>query len=284
MKVFISWSGETSRKVAEAVREWLPTVLQTIKPYFTPSDIEKGTRWSSDIAKELDDSKAGIFCVTRENINSQWLMFEAGAISKKVDQSLVCPILIGLENSDISGPLTQFQTTLFERSDFRKLVMALNKANNTNTLDDTVLNAVFDKFWPDLENKVNAILKAGKDSSAESVVDLRSDRELLEEVLELSRALAIERSGGFKAYGELNSLISDFLIAYHAIFEVDWEHTKSCLEDSEFFISPAGTFINPHVNDEGNNWGNRPWLLNSYRRLIEYIEKNNIDIETSFLG
>ena len=35
--------------------------------------------------------------------------------SKKVDQSLVCPILIGLGNSDIHGPLTQFQTTLFEK-------------------------------------------------------------------------------------------------------------------------------------------------------------------------
>ena len=68
MKVFISWSGDMSKNVAEAIREWLPSVLQTVKPYFTPSDIEKGTRWSSDIASELDDSKAGIFCVTSENL------------------------------------------------------------------------------------------------------------------------------------------------------------------------------------------------------------------------
>lgn len=283
MKVFISWSGETSKNVATAIREWLPTVLQTVKPYFTPSDIEKGTRWSSDIAQELDDSMAGIFCVTSQNLNSQWLMFEAGAISKKVEQSLVCPILIGLENSDISGPLTQFQTTLFEKSDFRRLVSDLNKANTSNVLEEGVLNTVFEKFWPELESKVKGIIEAtgGVDGTA---TDLRSDRELLEEVLDLSRALAIQKSGGFQAYKDLFRLISEFLSAYYAIFDMDWAHTKSCLESPEYFISPLGTFINPRVDDEGNNWGNRPMLLNAYRQLVEYIETNDIDIQTNLHG
>lgn len=283
MKVFISWSGETSKKVAEAIREWLPTVIQTVKPYFTPSDIEKGTRWSSDIARELDDSLAGIFCVTRQNLNSQWLMFEAGAISKKVEQSLVCPILIGLENADISGPLTQFQTTLFEKSDFRRLVSDLNKANTSNVLEEGVLNTVFEKFWPELESKVTGIIKVTKSEDG-TATDLRSDRELLEEVLDLSRALAIQKSGGFQAYKDLFRLISDFLSAYYAIFEMDWEHTKTCLENPEYFISSSGTFINPRVNDEGNNWGNRPMLLNAYRKLVEYIESNDIDIQTNLNG
>jgi hypothetical protein len=283
MKVFISWSGETSNKVAEAIREWLPTVLQTVKPYFTPSDIEKGTRWSSDIAQELDDSMAGIFCVTSQNLNSQWLMFEAGAISKRVEQSLVCPILIGLENSDISGPLTQFQTTLFKKSDFRRLVSDLNKANTSNVLEESVLNKVFENFWPELESKVEGIIKAtgGGDSAA---TDLRSDRELLEEVLDLSRALAIQKSGGFQAYKDLFRLISEFLSAYYLIFDMDWEHTKSCLESPEYFISPLGTFINPKIDDEGNNWGNRPMLLNAYRKLVEYIENNDIDIQANLHG
>ncbi|MDF4333673.1 TIR domain-containing protein [Vibrio parahaemolyticus] len=281
MKIFISWSGDTSRRVAEAIREWLPTVLQTVQPYFTPSDIEKGTRWSSDIAAELDGSMAGIFCVTRENLNSQWLMFEAGAISKKVEQSLVCPILIGMDNSDINGPLTQFQTTLFEKSDVKRLVFDLNKANTTTVLEDSILNTVFEKFWPELEEKVLKIIESTGTADSKSV-DIRSDREILEEVLDLSRSLAIQKSGGFKSHQELNNLISEFLMAYDAIFRMDWQHTKGCLENNEWFISPNGNFIEPNVEDEGNNWGNRPYLLTTYRNLVSYIKKHNIDIRTEY--
>lgn len=281
MKVFVSWSGETSKKIAELIREWLPTVLQTVKPYFTPSDIEKGTRWSADIAKELDDSMAGIFCVTKENLNSQWLMFEAGAISKKVDQSLVCPILVGLDNSDIKGPLTQFQTTLFEKSDFKKLVSDLNKANVDNVLDESVLQTVFEKFWPDLEEKIATIL-TNEGLTNTKGADIRSDREVLEEILDLSRALAIQKSGGFKPHKELNQLITNFMLSFHGVFDNDWEHTKLCLEGSKDYIDSNGTFINPLVDDEENNWANRGYLLNNYRKLVEYIKTNKIDIETSY--
>ena len=280
MKVFISWSGDVSKKVAESLRDWLPTVLQTVKPYFTPSDIEKGTRWSADIAQELDDSLAGIFCVTKENLNSQWLMFEAGAISKRVEQSLVCPILIGLDDSDINGPLTQFQTTLFEKTDFKKLVSALNNANSHNKLEGQVLHTVFEKFWPELEEKITTIISADKDGN--EALDVRDDREILEEILDLSRSLAIQKSGGFKAHQELNKLISDFMISFETVFDTDWDHTLLCIEQLDSYINSNGTFVNPQVADEENNWGSRSALLNSYRTLVQYIHTHKIEISTSW--
>ncbi len=57
MKLFISWSGSLSRKLGEALRLWFPAVIQSIKPYFTPSDIDKGARWNNEIAKELETSE-----------------------------------------------------------------------------------------------------------------------------------------------------------------------------------------------------------------------------------
>ena len=86
MKVFISWSGEMSNQIGEIIRSWLPSMLQSVKPYFTPSDIEKGARWNTEIAQELEDSKIGILCITRENLNSAWLLFEAGALSNKLNK------------------------------------------------------------------------------------------------------------------------------------------------------------------------------------------------------
>lgn len=53
MKAFISWSGDTSKRIAEVLRGWLPTVLQMVEPYFSPDDIAKGAHWQTDIGKEL---------------------------------------------------------------------------------------------------------------------------------------------------------------------------------------------------------------------------------------
>jgi len=87
-KVFISWSGDLSRKVAESLRQWLPGVLQYVKPYFTPDDIEKGARWGPDITKELDQSQVGVICLTRDNLEKPWILFEAGALSKSFDKAI----------------------------------------------------------------------------------------------------------------------------------------------------------------------------------------------------
>lgn len=279
MKVFISWSGNQSKEIAEAIRAWLPSVLQTVKPYFTPNDIEKGNRWSSDIANELDSSSVGIFCITRENLNSPWIMFEAGAISKKVDSSLVCPILFGLGNADITGPLTQFQTTLFSKSDMLSLVSTINNANTDNVLEKEVLRDAFDAFWPKLETRINELLT---DTAPYSEGHSRSDRELLEEVLGLTRNIlkADKLKLKYNISNQFNLLISSFLTSFHAVFEDDWDHTIQSLDPEwlKHYISPGATFINPNVADEQNNWGNRGGLLASYRELVSFILDNGLDI------
>jgi hypothetical protein len=183
-KVFISWSGDLSKKLAEEVRLWLPGVLQFVKPYFTPNDIEKGTRWSTDIASELESSNAGIICLTKDNLNKPWILFEAGALSKNFGKANVCTILFNLDSSDFSGPLTSFQATKFEKSDFKKLLITVNNTGGESKLESAVLNDVFEMWWPKLEVKINEILK---NHVEENHSDMRSERDILEEVLELTR-------------------------------------------------------------------------------------------------
>ncbi len=186
MRVFISWSGSKSRKFAEQLREWIPLVIQSAKPYFSPEDIEKGARWSSEISEELSSSEIGIICLTRDNIHSDWILFESGALSKSLDKSHVCPILFGLGNADIDGPLKQFQTTSFNKADFFKLINLINSKSNENKLAPKILERSFDLCWPDFESKINTILSE-KNDHADDDKPIRSDREILEELLDISR-------------------------------------------------------------------------------------------------
>ncbi|MYB06447.1 MAG: toll/interleukin-1 receptor domain-containing protein [Gemmatimonadetes bacterium] len=188
MKVFISWSGHPSKELGEAVRDWIPKVLQRVKPYFTPADIDKGARWLTDIAKELEESKIGILCVTRDNIHSDWMLFEAGALSKSLDDSRVCPVLFGISSTDLAGPLEHFQATEFKKKDIRQLLDVINDAIGEKKLASGTLDAVFEKWWPDLETQIGHIL-AETGETDETDEPIRSDRELLEEVLELSRSM-----------------------------------------------------------------------------------------------
>lgn len=145
-KVFISWGGELSKKLAEEIKNWLPSVLQFVKPYFTPDDIEKGARWESNIANELATSNVGIICLTKDNINRPWILFEAGALSKNFGKSNVCTILFNIESSQITGPLTSFQATKFDKADFKKLIKTINDTGNESKLDAKVLDDVFE-MW-----------------------------------------------------------------------------------------------------------------------------------------
>jgi hypothetical protein len=64
--------------------------------WISSEDIYKGSRWLLEISNELNASKAGIICLTQDNINSPWINFEAGALSKTLGNSYVCPYLFNL--------------------------------------------------------------------------------------------------------------------------------------------------------------------------------------------
>lgn len=155
MKVFLSWSGEISRKVAVALKDWLPLVIQTLEPFVSTEDIEKGDRWSVTLDEQLRQSSYAILCITPENIDAPWLNFEAGVLSKDVS---VSPFLFGIDRSDIKrGPLLQFQSTVFQKDDLWKLIRSINNTNRNQFLDLDRLAVTFDTWWPQLERSLDDI-------------------------------------------------------------------------------------------------------------------------------
>lgn len=188
MKIFISWSGEISFKVAKVLKDWIPCVIQDVYPYFSSEDIDKGARWSTDIAKELETASFGILCVTKDNLNSKWLNFEAGALSKAVDKAKVCPLLFHLKPSDITdSPILQFQMAHVDKEDIYKLFKSINETLGESGLDEARLERVFSTFWPQIEQNFDAIQESDEHSETDKI-GKDGNTEILEEMLELLRS------------------------------------------------------------------------------------------------
>ena len=185
MKVFISWSGTRSEELAKYLREWLPLVLHYVEPWLSHSDIQAGERWSLEVAKELENCNFGILCVTRENLSSPWLLFEAGALAKSMQDGRVIPLLLDLDFKEISGPIAQFQAKKTDESGVKELLSSLNKANNA-PIPDARLENLFSALWKQLEEQINSIPKA--EISAKNA---RTQGDILEELVSSVRNVEV---------------------------------------------------------------------------------------------
>lgn len=192
MKVFLSWSGERSRLVAQALRDWLPGVLQVIEPWLSATDLVVGSRWATDLARALEETRIGIICLTRENVDAGWLHFEAGALSRASSNSLLCLYALDLEPADIVGPLAQFQMVHADREGTLRLLDSLNRANDSSRLSEQNLQRVFTLWWPELEKALQSIPAAPSGSRTRTPTSTALEDKLDKVVVLLERLLGAE--------------------------------------------------------------------------------------------
>jgi hypothetical protein len=194
VKVFISWSGKTSNKVALVLKDWLEDVIQDLD-CFVSTHMKKGQVWATALAKELHGARYGIFCVTPSNRNQPWLNFEAGAISTQVN-SRVSPFLINIASSDLDFPIAQYQSTAWNNKDD---VLRLLKSINSSAADEALLTEQrlqrnFDRAWHRLHRELKAIAeKAEADDAPSAAADKheKMTEEILAAVRQHQRALTI---------------------------------------------------------------------------------------------
>ena len=155
MKVFISWSGDRSKQVAEAFKKYLKCIIQQIDPWLSSADIKSGKRWGPQLADQLKDANFGLVCLTAENLLEPWIHFEAGALSK-LEQSYLLTFLLDIPPSQIIGPLSEFQHTTNDRSRIEAMLKEMNSLCES-PLPDDVLSLSIDKWWADLEKNLRDI-------------------------------------------------------------------------------------------------------------------------------
>jgi hypothetical protein len=187
VKLFLSWSGKRSELVAAELYEWLPLILDDVD-LFISSDIDVGTRWQSKIADELGVTDFGILCVTAENQRAPWLNFEAGALANAIGTSGVIPLAVDLSPAEIQNPLGQFQAQRLDRPGMERIVKSIN-GNLPKPQPDGRIDKKLDRWWPEFDQKIQVIKQASSlNQDFEQLI--RTDRELLEDILNTVRGLS----------------------------------------------------------------------------------------------
>jgi hypothetical protein len=154
MRIFISWSGLRSKKVADYLYDWLRKLPLPIEPWVSGAAIEPGTRWTKELSDALDGTDFGILCLTPENQDEPWICFEAGALSKAIEKAHVVPYLISMRPTELKHPLQQFHALQGNKEDTWRLISAIHRATGDQTRTEKDLIEVFDKWWPDLEQVI----------------------------------------------------------------------------------------------------------------------------------
>ena len=149
----------------------------------------------------------GVVCLTPQNWNRPWILFEAGALSKSLDdKTRVCTYLLGeLRPGDVVPPLGMFQATKAEKADTRKLIGTINRAVG-GPLSGEQLDTLFEQMWPRLEAKLSAIRPAEEIAGPE-----RTQPEMVAEILELSRSAASSGASSAEKLSELLRSVGEVL-------------------------------------------------------------------------
>jgi hypothetical protein len=245
MNVFISWSGERSKAVAELLKGWIKATLQATEPWMSGRDLDRGAVWFSEITDQLKDSSVGIVCLTHENKNKPWILFEAGALAKGLSSNRVCTLLIDLEHTDIEDPLAQFNHTKLSKAGMLQLLTTLNKSLGTLALQKEVLDEVFETYWPNLESKISAALKA---TASPSKAKPRTNEEILAEILENTRQIKSQGARNKQLFARRESPSMTALretVRNEAMRDLSQEEIAAFMRGSsaDVRVRPATTFL-----------------------------------------
>lgn len=154
VRVFLSWSGEGSQshEAAKALNGWIQNVIHVAEPFLSSDDILPGDRWNNILGKELDHSGFGILCITKESLNSPWLLFEAGALAGGYkNPRRVCPYLLDMPRGDLKPPLSQFNAVAADRDGTFKMMQSLNATVDGPLVPEEILKKSFKVWWDELD-------------------------------------------------------------------------------------------------------------------------------------
>jgi|GEM_PF-3160144 len=255
MKVFISWSGERSKLVAEILNWWIRSVIQAVRPWMS-TEIDRGALWFPKINDELAQTEVGVVCLTKENLDKRWILFEAGALAKGLSSNRVCTLLIDLQPNDLQSPLSQFNHTLPTETGMWSLISTINSALKDLALPHELLQRAYTTYWPPFKKAFDEAISNTKEGPQPEV---RNDSDMLIELLSGMRAL--------------NSRMSDIETAIKPTI-IDEGKSKPI-----HFTKFSYLWDNPSTNIEVSKYLIK--ILKNYNDIVKGSNENGLDDNTA---
>lgn len=185
MMLFIGWSKDASRAIAQTFRDWILEVNSKIFPFVSFEDIRPGMDWRKTLSQSLMKANFGVLCMTEENLNAPWLLYETGLLSMATSQNnpdgepRIAPILFGVAHTDsLPDALHPYQSVRYEDSRAMwNLICGINElcvklygaelqrlgaAAEPTYLDESALREAFDRSYPAFVEQTQRILESGE--------------------------------------------------------------------------------------------------------------------------
>jgi uncharacterized protein YfkK (UPF0435 family) len=166
--LFISWSGDISHAVAEQLKGWIPLVFSGPRCWLSTRDLPAGRVWVTELFEQLQVCNVGVIVLTPDNVNSSWMLFEAGALCKNLKISRVLPYLVGIKKRDLRGPFAEFQAIEATQDGTRQLIHSIREVYSSSE-SQAIADQRFDAFWPILSRQLEASQKLLSKSSPQPI-------------------------------------------------------------------------------------------------------------------
>lgn len=178
--------------------------------------------------------------------------------------------------SQIEFPLAQFQHTRTEKEDFFQLLTSINSALEQQKLTDQQLRVSFDMWWPKLEEKLQNL-----PSETPAIVPSRTDRDILEEILEVIRGTGRARAAfgaGEIFQKRLLAFTKETLDKFDGIgkYEIMLNPTRDVL-----FLTLNGEQMAVRVSENDPFESIQQRVKNAISFLIETTRKNKQDARSA---
>jgi len=132
-------------------------VAPHVNAWISDREADPSQRCALAFSRELATSHFGIICLTEENLQSPWILYEAGAMVRSLKAGVV-PLLFGVKPDDMKGPLAQFQCIEVNGAGIERLVSDLYDSGKS-ALHARQKHLVFSLLWPILDERLHDLVE-----------------------------------------------------------------------------------------------------------------------------